>query len=46
MIMELAKFYSKGLPPIAGGVLDQAHNFIEAVNFIFSEEQIYKNKLE
>lgn len=45
MIMELAKLYAKGLPPVAGGVLDQAHNFIEAVNYIFSEEYKLKAQL-
>jgi len=45
MTMELAKFYAKGLPPVAGGVLDQAHNFIEACNYIFAEENVLKAKL-
>jgi hypothetical protein len=44
-MIELAGFYKKGLPPVAGGVLDQAHSFIEAAGFIFSEENYWKAKL-
>ena len=44
-MMELAKFYEKGLPPIAGGVLDQTQSFISAAAFIFGEENVWKAKL-
>lgn len=44
-MIEMTKFYSKGLPPVAGGLLDQTHCFIEAAEFIFSEENIWKAKL-
>jgi len=44
-VIQYAELYEKGLPPIAGGVLDQAKNFIEACRFIFSEQRHWKNKL-
>jgi hypothetical protein len=44
-MIELTNFYKKGLPPIAGGVLDQSHNFIEAASFIFSEQNFWKSEL-
>ena len=44
-MIELAKFYEKGMPPIAGGVLDQTQSFISAANFIFAEENVWKAKL-
>ncbi|HEW78613.1 MAG TPA: hypothetical protein ENH34_01410, partial [Phycisphaerales bacterium] len=34
-ILEFAELYEKGLPPIAGGSLDQAKSFIYACRFIF-----------
>jgi len=44
-MIELVKFYEKGLPPIAGGVLDQTNIFIQTANFVFSEESVWKAKL-
>ena len=38
----LAGLYEKGLPPVAGGSLDQAGVFIAAVEFIWQEEKQYK----
>jgi len=35
----------KGLPPIAGGLLDQAAAFIEAARFVFGEQEYYKSKI-
>ena len=44
-VIRLAGFYEKGLPPVAGGVLDQANVFIEAAELIFAEQAVYKKKL-
>jgi len=44
-IMKMAEFYRKGLPPIAGGVLDQAKNFNDACDVIWREERYWKNRL-
>jgi hypothetical protein len=43
--IELAELYEKGLPPVAGGALDQAHIFMESCRFIFRLESILKKKL-
>ena len=44
-VIKFAGLYEKGLPPVAGGALDQAANFIEAANYIFSIQSYWKNKL-
>jgi len=44
-IIEYATLYRKGLPPIHGGALDQAQNFIEVSRFVFREQAYWKNKL-
>lgn len=44
-IISLADLFEKGLPPIAGGVLNQAKIFVEAARFVFSEKAHWKNKL-
>ena len=44
-IIQMADFYQKGLPPVAGGVLDQAKNFNDAAMFVFKEKAYWKNKL-
>lgn len=41
-VITLAGFYKQGLPPVAGGVLDQTAIFIAAAEFIWHEEQQYK----
>ena len=43
--MQYADLYEKGLPPIAGGVLDQAAWFIDAASFIWSEQAVQKREL-
>lgn len=43
--IELAELFAKGLPPVAGGVLDQANSFVEAARFIFAEQAFWKAKL-
>lgn len=44
-VIEYAELYEKGLPPVAGGALDQAHCFIEAARFIMQEQRYWKNKI-
>lgn len=44
-VIALAELFEKGLPPIAGGVLDQAKIFVDAASFIFQEKSYWKNKL-
>jgi len=44
-IIALAGLFEKGLPPIAGGVLDQAKIFVDAARFVFQEQQYWKKKL-
>lgn len=44
-LLEYAELFKKGLPPIAGGTLDQAKNFLSAARMVFNEQQIWKNKL-
>jgi NADPH-dependent 7-cyano-7-deazaguanine reductase QueF-like protein len=44
-VIELAQLYEKGLPPVAGGALDQANIFVDACRMIWSEEKVWKNKL-
>jgi len=45
-IITLAElFVDKGLPPIAGGTLDQAKVFVETAYFILHEQRYWKKKL-
>jgi len=44
-VIMLAELFEKGLPPIAGGVLDQAKIFVDAASFIFREKSYWKSKL-
>jgi len=41
---ELAELFEKGLPPIAGGVLDQAENFLAACRQIETEMSHWQRK--
>ena len=43
-VIEYAELWSKGLPPVAGGALDQAKCFVMAAQFIFSEQNYWKKK--
>ena len=45
-IIMLAELFEKGLPPVAGGTLDQAKVFVEAAYFIFREQNYWKRKLK
>ena len=42
--IKYAELYEKGMPPVAGGSLDQAKNFIDAAAFVFSEQAKWKAK--
>ena len=44
-LIRMAELFEKGLPPVAGGVLDQGQNFVEAAEFVFSEQEYWKAKL-
>jgi hypothetical protein len=43
-LIRYAELFEKGLPPIAGGVLQQADIFIQAAEFYFGEKQYWKNR--
>lgn len=44
-VFRYAELFEKGLPPVAGGVLDQANIFVEAASLIFRMQAYWKNKL-
>lgn len=44
-VIALTELFEKGLPPVAGGTLDQAKIFVDAARFIFGEQQHWKKKL-
>ena len=44
-VMHYAELYEKGLPPMAGGALDQARQFTDACRLIWNEEAMWKRKL-
>lgn len=44
-VISMANLYKKGLPPVAGGVLDQAKSFVMAAEFIYKEQYYWKAKL-
>lgn len=37
-VLQLAEMYEKGLPPIAGGVLDQSQWFVSAARFCWGQK--------
>lgn len=41
-VIREAGMYKRGLPPIAGGTLDQAAGFTEAARFIWAEQDRMK----
>ena len=43
--IQIADLWEKGIPPIAGGSLEQSQNFVFATGFYFGEKQHWKNKL-
>lgn len=42
--IDLFDLFGKGLPPIAGGVLDQSASFIEASRYFENEEAKVRNE--
>ena len=44
-LLELTDLYERGLPPVAGGALDQATTFIEAARFVRAEQTRHKAEL-
>lgn len=42
--IDLFDLFAKGIPPIAGGALDQASSFIGASQFFSNEERRVKNE--
>ena len=44
-LIALAELYEKGLPPVAGGALDQAAAFVDAVRFVWAEQARWKARL-
>ncbi len=43
--IELARLFRRGIPPIAGGVLDQTAKFLEAAKFVWAEEAGLKTEI-
>lgn len=43
--IEMTEFWEKGLPPVAGGVLEQTHIFVCMARIIMAEKNYWKNKL-
>lgn len=44
-MIQFAAMTEKGVPPVAGGALDQANQFIEACTFIWSEQRRHRSEL-
>jgi hypothetical protein len=44
--IELAGMMRKGLPPIAGGALDQAQQFLEGARMIWNEMDYWRAKID
>ena len=42
--IDIIDLFGKGLPPVAGGTLDQSVSFINAVRFFESEERKVQNE--
>lgn len=43
--IDYAELFAKGLPPVAGGVLDQAHAFVVLARFVWAEKNRNKAAL-
>lgn len=44
--IEYAELYRQGLPPVAGGALDQSKSFVVAARQIMAEENYWKKRLK
>ena len=40
-VIQMADLYAKGLPPVAGGSLDQSQQFVDAAAFIWRDENFW-----
>jgi hypothetical protein len=45
-LMQLADMFGLGLPPVAGGVLDQTAYFVSMAGFVLSETDGHKRRLQ
>jgi hypothetical protein len=45
-MIEMVEFYEKGIPPVAGGLLDQMAYFVKFASFTSAETRPYKRELE
>lgn len=43
--LDYAELFAKGLPPVAGGVLDQAYMFVQYARFVWAEKNRNKAAL-
>lgn len=43
-LIDVIDLFGKGLPPVAGGTLDQSVSFIQAVSFFENEERKVRNE--
>jgi hypothetical protein len=43
-LIDLCDLFGKGMPPIAGGTLDQSASFVNAVQFFDNEERKVRNE--
>jgi len=45
-LIDFAALLEKGVPPVAGGVLDQTYQFIEAARFVWAEQSAWRARKE
>ena len=43
-LLDMAALYRRGLPPVAGGALDQAQAFLDAVQFAWAEMALWRRR--
>jgi len=43
-LIELARLFHRGLPPVAGGTLDQASGFLAVAGFVADEDERYRQE--
>ena len=44
-LLDAAELLAKGLPPVAGGLLDQTRIFVDAARFAWSETDHWRARL-
>lgn len=45
-VLDLAETFRRGLPPVAGGVLDQSAWFVAAARFVWAEQDRWRAALK